>query len=162
MVQFKGDVCNEMAGNMERVLISPLFLAQFPSGISPVVLTLRPCYGSLLWSPGCRRQPERFLGGCMVRWEKAAGICSDKDRPGPEEENTLAPTGSCTPQCSPVQLTPQGGMQMTCARKTVLASVVLLSFVMVLPTLGGSPAPLANKVYGVTLTPEQELSLIHI
>ena len=48
---------------------------------------------------------------------------------------------------------------MTCARKTVLASVVLLSFVMVLPTLAGSPAPLANKVYGVTLTPEQEEQL---
>ncbi len=48
---------------------------------------------------------------------------------------------------------------MTCARKTVLASVVFLSFVMVLPTLGGSPAPLANKVYGVTLTPQQEEQL---
>ena len=46
-------------------------------------------------------------------------------------------------------------MQITCARKTVLASVVFLSFVMVLPTLGGSPAPTPNKVYGVTLTPEQ-------
>jgi len=45
---------------------------------------------------------------------------------------------------------------MTCARKTVLASVVFLSFVIVMPTQGGSPAPLANKVYGVTLTPEQE------
>jgi hypothetical protein len=48
---------------------------------------------------------------------------------------------------------------MTCARKTVLASVVFLAFVMVLPSLAGSPAPLANKVYGVTLTPEQEAQL---